>query len=124
MRNHAPLTNPRASLRAAIALLTALGFAACSSYENHPAHIASAPTARTFTLNSSHRADPASGVTLIHVRPDGAATIRTGTSSGLATARPGAYFDSQRFGRHGLQLVNSSPATSSATFQQASTSER
>ena len=73
---------------------------------------------RDFSLSRTARTDSSSGVTLIRVRPDGAATIRMSPASGILSAHRGGHYVCEEFGQHGLKLIASSPRAGTATFQQ------
>lgn len=105
-------------------LTAAVLLGACTSSPHGGAHVArprsSATMTRSFSLSPALRTDPTTGITLIRVRPDGAATIRPSATSGMQTVLPGGYYGGKELGRHGLQLLSSSPASGTATFQRTS----
>lgn len=120
-RTNAMTISQRAVCLAGVASAASL-LAACAGSRGG-AHVrstwSSATYVRDFSLSRTARTDSSSGVTLVRVRPDGAATIRISATSGMLTVRPGAYYVCEEFGQHGLQLISSSPTTGTAIFQRA-----
>ena len=119
-RTNAMTVSPRTFCLVAVASFASL-LTACADSRGG-AHVrrswSSASYTRDFSLSRTARTDPPSGVTLVRIRPDGAATIRVSPTPVALTARPGGYYVCEKFGQHGLRLIATSSTAGTATFQQ------